>query len=83
MRLQKYINELEHKDDEDKVIFLPDRCSVLCDMDEAAEEINDLLEALHDAINRTKGVVPTSAEKFYQSNERNNPEYGGTTQRIE
>ena len=71
MRLQKYSNELEHEDDEDKVIFLPDRCSVLCNMDEAAEEINELLEALHDAINRPKGVVPKSADKFYQSNREN------------
>ena len=29
------------------------------------EEIEALLTALHDAINRPKGVVPKSADKFY------------------
>jgi len=38
------------------------------DMLDIVGELNGLLLALHDAINRPKGVVPESAERFYQSN---------------
>lgn len=38
------------------------------DMLDIVGELNGLLIALHDAINRPKGVVPKSAERFYQAN---------------
>jgi hypothetical protein len=38
------------------------------DMLDIVGELNGLLVALHDAINRPKGVVPKSAERFYQAN---------------
>jgi hypothetical protein len=38
------------------------------DMLDIVSELNGLLIALHDAINRPKGVVPESAERFYQAN---------------
>lgn len=38
------------------------------DMLDIVAELNGLLIALHDAINRPKGVVPESAERFYQAN---------------
>jgi hypothetical protein len=38
------------------------------DMLDIVGELNGLIIALHDAINRPKGVVPKSAERFYQAN---------------
>ena len=38
------------------------------DMLDVVDELNKLLVALHDAINQPKGVVPKSAEQFYQAN---------------
>lgn len=53
-------------------------CKLLCDLDEreyngekplryASVQVQfiELLEALHDAINTPKGVVPKSADRFY------------------
>jgi hypothetical protein len=40
------------------------------DMLDIVGELNGLLIALHDAINRPKGVVPESADRFYQANAR-------------
>ena len=40
------------------------------DMLDIVGELNGLLIALHDAINRPKGVVPESAERFYQANDQ-------------
>lgn len=49
-------------------IGAPNNGGDLGDMLDIVGELNGLLIALHDAINRPKGVVPKSAERFYQDN---------------
>ena len=49
-------------------ICAPNNGGDVGDMLDAIDELNALLVALHDAINRPKGVVPKSAERFHQAN---------------
>ena len=45
---------------------------------ELTSKVGELVEALHDAINRPKGVVPVSAEKFYDPNKALTPKEEGS-----
>ena len=41
--------------------------SLITQLAQQAETIDQLLDALHDAICRPKGVIPESADQFYDS----------------
>lgn len=56
----------DHDDESEFGILTPDRCCEITH-EEAVDELNELLNALHDAIRAPEGVVPDSAKKFYQS----------------
>ena len=67
LQLYYWAKENAFEDESEMTIHNPRYCNVI-EHEEACEELNELLVALHDAINRPKGVVPKSAEKFYQAN---------------
>lgn len=66
--LSRYTKNADDGDGE--WIGCPNNGGDVGDMLDTVEELNGLLIALHDAINSQKGVVPKSADRFYQANKR-------------
>jgi len=54
-------------EDSEMTIHCPQTATIL-EHNEACEELNELLNALHDTINAHKGIVPESAAKFISAN---------------